>query len=111
MTLKTKKNKLKHDLEFILKQKYPSNLELSLLIAVYEEYQKNNLDEIKRLNRKRLIDSRRISGAIKSTIKVHGPITMNLIGSATKRILGSLLTTELIKKENIIKKLIKKWIN
>lgn len=35
--------------------------------------------------------TRKISGALKQTINAHGPITKELIGSATKRIYGNLL--------------------
>jgi len=38
-----------------------------------------------------VLDTKRISGALKSTIKEHGPITKNNISSAAKRIFGSLM--------------------
>ena len=44
--------------------------------------------------------TKKISGAIKQTIDVHGPITKDLIGSATKRIYGNLLTNPNEKKED-----------
>ena len=39
---KTRKNKLRNELEFILKQKYPSQIELDFIILAYENYQKDN---------------------------------------------------------------------
>ena len=39
--------------------------------------------------------SRRVSGAMKSAIAAHGPITKELIGSATKRIVNQVLTEDL----------------
>lgn len=41
-----------------------------------------------------------ISGALKSTIDAHGPITLNSIGSAAKRIVG-LISTEMSKGDNV----------
>jgi len=35
-----------------------------------------------------------VRGALRDTIKVHGPITKNYIGSAMKRIFGQLQVTE-----------------
>lgn len=41
----------------------------------------------------------KINGALKQTINSHGPITKELIGSATKRILGSLYTEGFSRKQ------------
>jgi hypothetical protein len=103
---KTIKNKLRNELEFILKQKYPSQIELDFIILAYENYQKDNLDTIEKLKRERHFETKRISGALKQTINAHGPITSQFIGSATKRIHGSLLSH--VKKESFLTKLWKK---
>ena len=103
---KTRKNKLRQQLEFILKQGYPSQIELDFLVLAFDEYQKDNLDSIEKLKRERHFETKRISGALKQTINAHGPITSQFIGSATKRIHGALLSN--IKKESFITRLIKK---
>jgi hypothetical protein len=100
---KTRKNKLRNELEFILKQKYPSQIELDFIILAYENYQKDNLDTIEKLKRERHLETKRISGALKQTINAHGPITGQFIGSATKRIHGALLSH--VKKESFLTKL------
>ena len=48
--------------------------------------------EIEKLKKEKLYETKRISGALKQTINAHGPITSLLIGSATKRIYGALLS-------------------
>jgi hypothetical protein len=40
---------------------------------------KNNLATIDKLKRGKTIDTKRINGALKCTIKAHGPITMVLM--------------------------------
>ena len=103
---KTRKNKLRNEIEFILKQKYPTQIEMDFIILAYENYQKDNLDTIEKLKRERHFETKRISGALKQTINAHGPITSQFIGSATKRIHGALLSSEKI--ESFIKRLFKR---
>lgn len=103
---KTRKNKLRKKLETVLHRIEPTQTELDFLIAVFEEYQKDNLDTIDKLKRDRQLETKRISGALKQTINAHGPITSQFIGSATKRIHGALLSN--VKKESFIKRLLKK---
>ena len=103
---KTRKNKLRNQLENVLHRIEPSQTELDFLIATFEEYQKDNLDTIEKLKRERHLETKRISGALKQTINAHGPITSQFIGSATKRIHGALLSH--VKKESFIKRLLKK---
>jgi hypothetical protein len=77
------------------------------ILAVIDEYEKDNLSSIEKLNRKRIADARKINGALKQTINSHGPITKLLIGSATKRIMGALMVEK--PEDNILIK-IKKWL-
>lgn len=92
--IKTRRGKLKDKLErsFLNKTIGPNDIELILTMA--DEYQKDNLDTISKLKREKLIDTRKINGALRQTINVHGPITKVLIGSASKRILGALLSNK-----------------
>jgi hypothetical protein len=86
--LKTRKGKLVRDLKNELANDNPS---LDRVLEIIQEYEKNNLNTIEKLKRDKVFETKRISGALKQTIHAHGPITSNLIGSATKRIYGSLL--------------------
>jgi transcriptional regulator NrdR family protein len=103
--MKTRKNRLREKITFELNKAEPS---IDYILSCVDEYEQFNLLTIKKLKRKKEIDTRKINGAIKQTINAHGPITKDLISSATKRIYGALLTDE---KENIITKIIKslKW--
>ena len=103
---KTRRNKLRKHIEFVLQRMEPTETELDLLMLAFDEYQKNNLDTIEKLKRERHLETKRISGALKQTINAHGPITSQFIGSATKRIHGALLSN--IKKESFITRLLKK---
>jgi len=87
----TKRAKLKTTLEKKFLFKAIGHNEIDEMLEVYEEYQKENLKNIKKLKRNKNLEIRKISGALKQTINVHGPITKVLIGSATKRIYGALL--------------------
>jgi hypothetical protein len=64
---------------------------INTLIDLFNKYETNNLDKIKKLNRVRLIEHNRIKGGLKQTINAHGSIDKKLIGSATKRIYGALI--------------------
>jgi len=86
--LKTRKGKLVRNLKNELANETPN---LDKVLEIIQEYEKSNLDTIEKLKRDKVFETKRISGALKQTIYVHGPITSNLIGSATKRIYGSLL--------------------
>jgi uncharacterized membrane-anchored protein YjiN (DUF445 family) len=110
--LKTRNGKLKNKLTAGFLNKKINENDIELIINIVEEYEKANLSTIDKLKRKQKIQSKRISGAIKQTIDAHGNITKMLIGSATKRIMGALLTNE--KKESFMYKLkmfLTKWIN
>ena len=106
---KTRRNKLRKHLEFVLQRMELTETELDFLMLAFDEYEKDNLASIEKLKRERHLETKRISGALKQTINAHGPITKQFIGSATKRIHGALLSN--IKEENFITRLFKKiWL-
>ena len=86
--LKTRKGKLKEQIELELLKDTP---DINNILNSVDIYEKNNLDTIKKLKREKILDIRQINGALKQTINAHGSITKDLIGSASKRIYGSLL--------------------
>lgn len=107
--LKTRGGKLENTIKQELAKAQP---DLTVIMDSVYEYEKSNLATIEKLKRDKKVETNRINGALKQTIQAHGPITMTLIGSATKRIYGSILSDE--KKESFINKLKKfftKWIN
>jgi len=107
--LKTRGGKLENTIKQELAKAEP---DLSVIMSSIHEYEKSNLATIEKLKRDKKLETNRINGALKQTIQAHGPITMTLIGSATKRIYGSILSDE--KKESFInrlKKFLTKWIN
>ena len=106
--LKTRHGKLKAKLEDSVLKKTIGPNEIDLIIDVFDEYEKDNLASIEKLKRTRTVDAKKINGALKQTINAHGPITKLLIGSASKRILGSLMEVP-VKKKTIIERL-KDWI-
>lgn len=61
------------------------------IVKAVDEYEINNIDTIEKLKRDKKVDMNRINGALKQTINAHGPITKELIGSAGKRIYGSIM--------------------
>lgn len=67
---------------------------LLLVLNVFSKYEESNLELIDKLKRSKTVETNKIKGALKQTINAHGPIDKRLIGSATKRIYGSLLTNE-----------------
>ena len=86
--LKSRYGKLTEKLKFELKSQKPN---LDKILEYVNEFEKDNLNTIEKLRKEKLYETKRISGALKQTINAHGPITPNFIGSATKRIYGSLL--------------------
>jgi len=90
--LKTRNGKLKNKLIAGFLNKKITENDIESIINIVEEYEKANLSTIEKLKKDKSLESKRISGALKQTINAHGPITKNLIGSATKRVYGSLLT-------------------
>lgn len=102
--LKTRHGKLKDKIQHELQKKEPN---IDIILNHINQYEKENLDTIDKLKKEKVLDTKRISGALKQTINAHGPITKLLIGSATKRIYGALLTNT--PKESLIKRVLK-WI-
>ena len=102
---KSRKSKLKGFLEYKFGEKLNEN-DINEILKVFDVYQEDNLDTIEKLKRDKIYETKRISGALKQTINARGPITKQFIGSATKRIYGSLLNNE--KKESFIIRLWKK---
>lgn len=89
--LKTRNGKLRNKLSNNFLNKKLTDKDIDDLMSVIENYEKVNLSAIDKLKKDKAIESKRISGALKQTINAHGVITKELIGSATKRIMGALL--------------------
>jgi hypothetical protein len=70
------------------------NPEVGRLLDAIDEFEADNIATIEKLKKKKQIDTKRINGALRQTIHAHGDITKLLIGSATKRIYGSLLSDQ-----------------
>ena len=107
----TREGKLKHNIRYELASEKP---DIDKIMGHIKQYEKDNLETIEKHRREKKIETNKIKGALKSTIHAHGPITMVLIGSATKRIYGSLLADSNTAKENFInrlKKFFTKWTN
>jgi len=98
--LKTRRGKLEAKIaENMLKK------DIKAILKAVDEYEKDNLDTIEKLKRHRSLEINKINGALKQTINAHGAITKELIGSASKRIYGSLLDSP--KKESIFIRVMK----
>lgn len=91
MKFRTRRGKLEHKLNEEFNKNNPS---LDNIIDVIEEYESDNINSIEKLKKKKKVTVNKINGALKQTINAHGPITKQLIGSAGKRIYGSLLEPE-----------------
>lgn len=85
---KTRRGTLEEKIRLELSKNLP---DLNNIILAIEKYEKDNVDTIDKLKKHKKIDMNRINGALKQTIHAHGPITKTLIGSASKRIYGSLI--------------------
>lgn len=85
---KTRKGRLENKIKSELESDYPK---LDNIISAVDAYQKDNTDTIEKLKKDKKADMTKINGALKQTINAHGPITKQLIGSAGKRIYGSLI--------------------
>jgi hypothetical protein len=83
--------KLKKTIEDNFLFKAVGHKEVDEIVELFEKFEDENLQTIQKLNRHKTIEAKKISGALRQTINVHGPITKVLIGSATKRIYGALL--------------------
>jgi len=87
----TRKAKLENKIREELSKPKP---QVGPILDAVESFHKDNLATIEKLKKKKQIDTKRINGALKQSINAHGPITKLLIGSASKRIYGSLLSNE-----------------
>ncbi len=90
--LRTRRGKLEHKIKEELKNVTP---DIESILNHVDDYEKDNLETIDKLRKDKLLDTKRINGALKQTINAHGDITKELIGSATKRIYGALLDTQI----------------
>lgn len=87
----SREDRLKNKIKEELSHKQPN---VDNIIKAVSEFEQANLDTIAKLNRQKKIDDNKIRGALKQTIHAHGPISLEFIGSATKRINGALLLSE-----------------
>jgi hypothetical protein len=71
-----------------------NNVSSESIYNLFLKYESNNIKQINKLTRIKKVEVNRIKGGLKQTIKAHGPIDSKLIGSATKRIYGALLSNE-----------------
>ena len=109
--LTTRESLLKQNIRYELASEKP---DIEKIMVHIKQYEQNNLDSIEKLKRERKLETNKINGALKSTIHAHGPITLQLIGSATKRIHGSLLTDPNTQKKSFFKTIIlniKQWLS
>ncbi len=88
---KTRNGKLRNKLVNNFLNKKITEKDVESIMSMVDEYEKANLSTIDKLKKDKSLEPKRISGALKQTINAHGPISKELIGSATKRIYGSLL--------------------
>jgi hypothetical protein len=98
---KSREERLKNKLSGLFLNKTITSDKLDEMITAVNDYEKANLDTINKLKKDKLYETKRISGALRQTINAHGPITLNFIGSATKRIYGVLLDNPKDKQINI----------
>ena len=83
--------KLENEIDNLLNSK---DISSESIYNLFLKYESNNVKQIKKLTRDKKIEVNRIKGGLKQTIKAHGPIDSKLIGSATKRIYGALLSNQ-----------------
>jgi|AntRauMFilla1563_2_1112583.scaffolds.fasta_scaffold00263_11 hypothetical protein len=91
MRYKSREEKLKDAIELELNKPEPT---INNMVNIVNKYETVNLKTIEKLKKTKRIYTNGISGALKQVINAHGPITKNLLGSATKRIYGSLISVE-----------------
>jgi len=89
-----KMNRKYKNLEKELESIIEDDENILLVINLFSKYEQSNLELINKLKRSKTIETNKINGALKQTINAHGAIDKRLIGSATKRIYGSLLNNE-----------------
>lgn len=84
---KSRREKLINRVKSEISKKNPNYEQIGTII---DDYEAANLKRIKKLEVHRKATANKINGALRQSIHAHGPITNNLIGSATKRILGAI---------------------
>jgi len=99
----TRKGKLENKIRVILNGLANPEPEVGMILDAVDEFENANISTIDKLKKESQVDTKRINGALKQTINAHGPITKLLIGSASKRIYGSLLSDEKDKEKISIK--------
>lgn len=103
--LKTRRGKLEEKIKHELSGYKPN---IQVILKAIDDYELDNIMTIEKLKKTKVVDTKRINGALKQTINAHGPITKVLIGSATKRVYGALL--EPAPKKDWFQQLLK-WLN
>jgi hypothetical protein len=103
---KTTRNKLKANIQLEL----DGNKNIDIILKYVDEYEKTNVKTIEYLQKEKNVTTAKINSGLKQTISIHGPITKELIGSASKRIYGMFLV-ETKKPQNKIKKILIKILS
>lgn len=98
--LKTRRGRLVEKIKYELSKPQPN---LEMILKHVDDYERDNLATIDKLKKGKAVDAKKINGALKQAINAHGPITKQLIGSATKRVLGALVVN---KKETLLSRII-----
>jgi hypothetical protein len=93
-----RRSRLENKIRVEMDREFPC---INKLMTAVEDFECDNIATINKLKRSKAIEVRRINGALKQTINAHGPITKPLIGSASKRVYGSLLSEALERNEKI----------
>lgn len=87
--LRTRRGRLEQRLRAEIIHESPDTI--NQLMIILDEYERDNINTIKKLKRIKKIELNKINGALKQCINAHGTITKELITSASKRIHGALL--------------------
>jgi hypothetical protein len=85
---KTRKGRLEQK---IIREISSDTTNIENILKAVDDYQKDNVNTIQKLKKEKKVEMNRINGALKQAINAHGPIKKELIGSAGKRIYGSLI--------------------
>lgn len=101
--LKTRQGRLTEKIKLELSKPQPN---LDIILKYVNDFEKENLKTIEKLKKQKSVEAKKINGALRQTINAHGPITKELIGSASKRILGSLMVNTIDKKETLTQKIL-----
>jgi hypothetical protein len=74
--------------------------DINNIMSLIKDYERKNIEQIGKLQKKRTITIRKIVGGLKQTINAHGPISKEFIGSAAKRIYGAMINDVNPKNKN-----------